>query len=141
MVVDGRATYSEVGAEVGLSAPAVKRRVDRLVADGTITGFTAVVDPDAGGPSTEAFVELFCRGRTSPNDILAAVRRLPEVIAAYTVSGEADAIVHLRTPGMAELEACLEAIRSARMVERTTSVVVLSRLMERRATFPPPPSS
>ncbi|MCU1608513.1 MAG: transcriptional regulator, AsnC family, partial [Pseudonocardiales bacterium] len=46
---DGRATYAEIGAEVGLSAPAAKRRVDRLRASGAIRGFTVVVDPSALG--------------------------------------------------------------------------------------------
>ncbi len=41
LVSDARATYAEVGAQVGLSAPAVKRRVDRLRASGAITGFSA----------------------------------------------------------------------------------------------------
>src|SRR5215218_9633607 len=43
---NARATFAEIGAEVGLSAPAVKRRVDRLVASGAIRGFTALIDPD-----------------------------------------------------------------------------------------------
>ncbi len=51
---------------VSLSAPAVKRRVDRLRSAGVIRGFTAVVDPAAVGWTTEAFVELFCTGRTTP---------------------------------------------------------------------------
>ena len=45
LVEDGRATYAEIGARVGLSAPAVKRRVDRLRASGAVTGFSATVDP------------------------------------------------------------------------------------------------
>ena len=66
LVDDARATYAEVGAQVGLSAPAVKRRVDRLRSSGAITGFSARIDPAALGWTTEAYVELFCRGRTSP---------------------------------------------------------------------------
>ena len=73
LVENARATYSEIGGRVGLSAPAVKRRVDRLRASGAITGFSATVDPAALGWTTEAYVELFCRGRTSPADIRAAV--------------------------------------------------------------------
>ena len=41
---DARATYAQIGDEVGLSAPAVKRRVDRLVDEGVIKGFTTVID-------------------------------------------------------------------------------------------------
>ena len=56
---DARSTYAEVGAQVGLSAPAVKRRVDRLRTSGAITGFSARGYPSALGWTTEAYVELF----------------------------------------------------------------------------------
>src|ERR1700704_2264498 len=79
LIDNARATFAEVGAIVGLSAPAVKRRVDRLLASGAITGFSAQVDPSAMGWTTEAYVELFCRGRTSPGGIAAAVSKYPEV--------------------------------------------------------------
>ena len=45
-----------------LSAPAVKRRVDRLEKEGVLRGYTAVVDPAAFGWHTEAFVDLYCDG-------------------------------------------------------------------------------
>ncbi len=63
---NARATLAEIGAEVGLSAPAVKRRIDRLVASGAIRGFTAQIDPDVLGWSTEAYVELYCKGTVAP---------------------------------------------------------------------------
>ena len=74
LIKDARASYALIGQEVGLSAPAVKRRVDRLREAGAITGFSARVDPAAMGWTTEAYVELFCGGRTSPEEIAAAVR-------------------------------------------------------------------
>lgn len=130
LVTDGRASYAEVGARVSLSAPAVKRRVDRLRAAGIIRGFTAVVDPAAVGWTTEAFVELFCTGRTTPAQIAAATKRHPEVIGSYTVSGEADALVHLRAADIAHLEQALERLRAEPFVTSTRSMIVLSRLVD-----------
>ncbi|GAB7049229.1 Lrp/AsnC family transcriptional regulator [Catenuloplanes indicus] len=129
LVADARSSYSEIGTRVSLSAPAVKRRVDRLRAAGVIKGFTTVVDPAAVGWHTEAFVELFCTGRTTPAQITVAARRHPEVLAAYTVSGEADAIVHLRAADMAHLEQALERLRAEQFVTSTRSMIVLSRLV------------
>jgi DNA-binding Lrp family transcriptional regulator len=137
LVDDGRATYAEVGARVGLSAPAVKRRVDRLRASGAITGFSARVDPSALGWTTEAYVELFCRGRTSPAEIAAAAGKHPEVIAACTVTGEADALLHIRAADMRDFERVLERIGAEPLVVRTRSVIVLSRLVHRPGTVPP----
>ena len=128
--VDARASYAEIGAKVSLSAPAVKRRVDRLRAGGVIRGFTTVLDPAAVGWTTEAFVELFCTGKTSPDQLRAATTRHPEVVGAYTVSGEADALVHLRAEDMKALEQALERLRAEPFVTTTRSMIVLSRLRD-----------
>jgi DNA-binding Lrp family transcriptional regulator len=128
LVTDARTTYAEIGQEVSLSAPAVKRRVDRLRSLGVIKGFTAVVDPKAVGWTTEAFVELFCTGRTTPAQIDVATRRHPEVVGAYTVSGEADALVHLRAADIEHLERVLERLRAEPFITSTRSMIVLSRL-------------
>ena len=132
LVRNGRATFAEIGATVGLSAPAAKRRVDRLLDDGTIIGFTTVVDPAAAGSTLEAFMELHCRGTTSPDTIRAIVEPHPAVKAAYTVSGEADALLHVLCSGVTELETTLELIRADDRVVRTSTVIVLSRLLQHR---------
>jgi len=137
LVGDARATYAEVGALVGLSAPAVKRRVDRLRASGAITGFSAQVDPSALGWTTEAYVELFCRGRTSPADIAAAVGKYPEVIDACTITGEADALLHIMASDVRHFEQVVERIGAESFVVRTRSVIVLSRLVHRPDLMPP----
>lgn len=123
---NARASYTHIGSEVGLSAPAVKRRVDRLEASGFITGYHAKVSEPA---ATEAMVELFCRGRTGPEHIRSMLRDIPEVIAAYTVTGEADALIHVRCASAGDLEPVIEAIRSHPSAERTNSVIVLSSLI------------
>lgn len=129
---DARASYREIGEAIGLSAPAVKRRVDRLLETGIIERFAAVIDPSALGWDTEAFVELFCEGRTPAQRIGTTLSRHPEVIGAYTITGDPDAIVHLRARDTTHLESILEQIRSEPFVIRTRSVLVLSRLLERQ---------
>jgi len=137
LVEDGRATYAEIGGRVGLSAPAVKRRVDRLRSSGAITGFSATVDPGMLGWTTEAYVELFCRGRTSPSDIAAAVSKHPEVTGAATITGESDALLHIRAADVRHFEQVMERIGAEPFVVRTRSVIVLSRLVSRHGILPP----
>jgi DNA-binding Lrp family transcriptional regulator len=138
LVADGRATYAEIGARVGLSAPAVKRRVDRLRSSGAITGFSATVDPGMLGWTTEAYVELFCRGRTSPADIATAVSKYPEVTGAATITGESDALLHIRAADVRHFEQVVERIAGEPFVVRTRSVIVLSRLVSRVGILPTP---
>jgi DNA-binding Lrp family transcriptional regulator len=136
LLEDARLSFSQIGGRVGLSAPAVKRRVDRMRHDGVITGYAAVVDPAALGWTTEAFVELFCEGRTSPAEIYASIRRHPEVVAAYTVTGEANALVHLRAHDIQGLEEALERLRNEPNIVQTKTAIVLSRLLGRPTDGP-----
>lgn len=136
LLADGRASYAQIGDRVGLSAPAVKRRVDRLRHDGVITGYAAVVDPAALGWTTEAFIELHCTGATSPEEIYASVRPHPEVVAAYTITGDASALVHLRTRDIQHLEQALERLRREKNITQTKTAIVLSRLIGRPTDAP-----
>ncbi len=70
---NARRSFKDIGGHVHLSAPAVKRRVDRLEADGVIRGYTAVIDPPAFGWHAEAFVDLDCTGRMPADAIRRAV--------------------------------------------------------------------
>ena len=128
---NARRSFSDIGSRVSLSAPAVKRRVDRLEAAGVIRGYSAVLDHVALGWTTHAVVSLFCEGRMSAADILAAAGRHPEVAAAHTVAGEASAILHLHTRDTEHLEEALERLRDAPGITRTQTQVVLSTLFER----------
>ncbi len=131
---DGRATLAEIGSEVGLSAPAVKRRIDRLIDTGAIRGLTAQIDPDVLGWRTEAYVELYCKGTVAPHDLRRSLERVPEVVGAVTVSGAADALVHMLASDVKQLERALERIGEEPNVDHTRSIIVLSRLIDRPRT-------
>jgi len=128
---NSRAGYGDIGDRVGLSASAVKRRVDRLVADGVIRAFTIQVDPAVDGMATEAYVELFCRGTVAPEELRRILSQVPEVVDAATVTGSADAVVHIRSRDIPSLEDALERVRIAPSVDHTRSAIVLSRLIHR----------
>lgn len=129
--INARSGYADIGAVVGLSASAVKRRVDRLVFDGVIRAFTIQVDPDVDGQRTEAYVELFCRGTVAPEELKRILNDVPEVVDAGTVTGSADAIVHMRSRDISTLELALDRVRLAPNVDHTRSAIVLSRLIHR----------
>ncbi len=130
---NARATFAEIGEHVRLSAPAVKRRVDRLLDAGVIRGFTTVVDRNALGWNTEAFVQVYCHGTIAPDELRRAWVDIPEVVSAATVTGTSDAILHVLARDMSHLEVALERIRSSADIERSESIVVLSNLINRAA--------
>jgi len=131
MAQHARATFAEIGERVNLSAPAVKRRVDRMLDSGVIRGFTTVVDRNAMGWNTEAYVQVYCHGRISPDELRRAWIDIPEVVSAATVTGTADAMLRVLARDMAHLEDALERIRTSADIERSESIVVLSNLIDR----------
>jgi DNA-binding Lrp family transcriptional regulator len=141
LVEDARRSFADVGTQVGLTASAVKRRVDRLRAGGAIAGFTVRLEPGALGWTVEGYVELYCRVSTSPQVIRAAVARFPEVVDASTISGEADALLRIVAADMHHFEQVLEQIGAQPFVARTKSVLVLSALLRRPVVPHPEPST
>lgn len=131
LVEDGRRTFDDIGRHVALSAPAVKRRVDRLRRDDVLKGFTAVVDHAALGAGTEALVELFYAPGTLLPRVAETLREHPEVVEAWSVTGEADAIARVRTADNADLERLIGELQRDGLVVRTSSQVVLSQLVSR----------
>jgi Lrp/AsnC family leucine-responsive transcriptional regulator len=128
---DARRSYGDIGERVSLSAPAVKRRVDRLRAAGALRGFTTVVDHASLGETTEALVELFYAPGTLLDEVAATLHAHPEVVEAWSVTGEADAIARVRTRDNADLERLIMDLQRDGHVIRTRSQVVMSRLVER----------
>ena len=133
LVEDGRRTFGDIGRRVALSAPSVKRRVDRLRSTGALRGFTAVVDHAALGAATEALVELFYAPGTLLDQVAETLARHPEVVEAWSVTGEADAIARVRTEDNSHLERLIMNLQREEAVVRTRSQVVLSRLVGRPA--------
>jgi len=128
---NARRSFQDIGRHVHLSAPAVKRRVDRLEREGVILGYTAIIDPHAFGWHAEAFVDLICDGRMSGEAIRRAVEPVPGVVSAHTVAGEASAHLHIMAQDTKDLELALERIRSCDGVTRTVTEMVLSTLFQR----------
>jgi Lrp/AsnC family leucine-responsive transcriptional regulator len=122
---DGRRTFSDMAAEVGLSVGAVKRRVDRLRAEGVITGFTVRIDQSKLGWGVEAFTELRFGGRARVADIIGTAQGLAEVQAVYTIAGDPDALVHLRVRDMHHLQDVIDGLRRTGQVTGTKTLMVL----------------
>jgi DNA-binding Lrp family transcriptional regulator len=131
LLEDGRRSYGDIGRRVSLSAPSVKRRVDALRERGAITGFTARLNPNALGQTTEALVELFYAPGTLLDEVAERLRAVPEVVEAWSVTGDADAIARVRTQSNADLERVIRRLQLDGSVRRTRSQIVLSQLVDR----------
>ncbi|SOD93867.1 Lrp/AsnC family transcriptional regulator [Blastococcus haudaquaticus] len=128
---DGRSTYAEIGNEVGLSVSAAKRRVDRLVRDGAIRGFTAVVEPQAMGWDIEAVVQLYTNGTVPFETMRRDLEHVTEIVEAFTVAGAADAMVRVVAGDVPHLERVISRLRGLSYVQQTDTTMLLSVLVRR----------
>lgn len=125
---DARRTYADIASRVSLSAPAVKRRVNRLEQFGVITRYTVELDHAKLGRPIEAFTELRFTGSTKVTEITGVPGDLPEVDAVYTVAGDPDALVRIRVRDVGDLTRVIDLLRRSGKVIGTKTLIVLDRL-------------
>lgn len=134
---EARATYADVGTRVGLSASAVHDRVRKLEQSGVISGYRAMVDPAALGLFVTALIAATPLDPAQPDDLPERVASFPEVEDCYSVAGEANYILKVRTKTTGDLEELIRGLRErARVATRTT--IALSTPFEGRPLAPEP---
>lgn len=129
---NGRASYAELARTVGLSAPSVHERVSKLESAGVILGYHAAVDRAAVGEAVTALVGVFESDVESDEDLVQALRQMPEITDCFYVAGEEAFLLRVRVADIAALERIVSAISRLRGVSRTRTTVVLSSRWEDR---------
>ncbi|URI10511.1 Lrp/AsnC family transcriptional regulator [Aquincola tertiaricarbonis] len=103
----GRITYDELAAEVGLSPSAALRRVKRLEEAGVIAGYVALVRAESVGLGLTAYVNVRLEkqaesSKRNPMDLFrAAVQTWPEVVECVSLTGEMDYLLRVLVQDMA----------------------------------------
>ena len=98
---DGRETHEAIGAQVGLSASAVLRRIRRLEEAGVIDRYVALLRPEALGLGLSAYVNVRLEKRAEHatrnplDEFRASVQGWPEVVECVALTGEMDYLLHL----------------------------------------------
>jgi Lrp/AsnC family leucine-responsive transcriptional regulator len=122
---DGRMSWQDLGAAVGLSANAAADRVRRLGRAGVITGFVALVDPAAGGRVLEALVGVTLKRGTDSDAFAVAASKLEPVTEVLHLSGAPDYQLRVACRDTAELDALLRTLRNRLGAADTETTIVL----------------
>lgn len=119
--VDGRASYADMAAEVGLSAPAVRQRMQRLMETGLLQ-VVAVTDPLKLGLPVMAMVGIEVDGDI--REVADAVGAIAEVIYVVLTSGSFDLFAEVVCADMDQLFAVVnDRLKSIEGVKATESFV------------------
>ena len=132
----GRMSFTELARQAGLSVSAVHQRVRRLEADGVITGYVALCDPEIIGLPLTAFVSIKPFDAAAPDDLPERLRHLTAIEACHSVAGDENYILKVRVASPAALEELLQQIRGAANVATRTTVVLSTPFENRPPSIP-----
>jgi Lrp/AsnC family leucine-responsive transcriptional regulator len=123
--IDGRRSYTDIGAAVHLSANAVADRVRRLTQSGVIRAIQAVVDPAALGLTIEAQIDVKLRPDVSADAFERSIRDVPQVLSAALLTGSFDYALRIACADRADLALVTEALRSKAGAQETYSRIII----------------
>jgi Lrp/AsnC family leucine-responsive transcriptional regulator len=128
---DGRATWAELGEELGLSPPAAAERARKLLAERVVTGYTAMVSPEKLGFPLTAYVAVTLGDRSSRSQFLRIIERHEQVSECHHVAGEDDYLAKVRCRSTGDLDRFLsKTLKDELGVARTRTTIVLSTAKE-----------
>jgi Lrp/AsnC family leucine-responsive transcriptional regulator len=129
---NARASWAELGRQIGLSGPSVQERVRRLEERGVIAGYRTVLSPSEVELGVSALVGLIQGDDVESEDVAEQLRQVDEVEDCWYVAGEENFVVKVRARDVAALEAVVAKLRRLPGVSRTRTTVVLSTRWEGR---------
>lgn len=124
---DGRAPIASLAALLGVSRATVKARLDRLLADGVILGFTAVLRADAVEADGVRAVMLVAVEGEAADRMVRALGGFPQISAVHTTNGRWDVVVEIRAASLEDFDQLLSRVRALRGVAATETSILLSR--------------
>jgi len=128
---NARLSVSDLARTLSLSRTTVQKRIGLLEAAGIIAGYSLRLGQQYKASTLQAYVSVVVRPRYSVQ-VAAALERMIELEALYTVSGKIDLVAIVRASSPAELDTTLDRIGAIEGVEDTDSAIVLATKFDRR---------
>lgn len=122
---NARASYRDIGEQVGLSANAVTQRIRRLEQARVIRGYTTLIAPEIEGEVLQAVVHLHTATDVDLVPLEEALWAVPGVVEVLDLAGSIDYEIRLRARTQSELYEGINRLRSAPGVTDMETRVVL----------------
>ncbi|MEQ8482306.1 MAG: Lrp/AsnC family transcriptional regulator [Hoeflea sp.] len=130
---DGRLTNNDLSQRINLSASQCSRRRSRLEQEGFIRGYRADLDREKLGVGIVNLitVTLATHNRDNAQRFARLIGGLPEVLEAYSLTGEMDYILKVVTPDLRGLSAFVsDVLLPHESVQHVKTAIVLDTLKE-----------
>ena len=122
---DARMSYVELGAKVGLSEAAVRRRIKRLQDEGIIKRFTVEIEV---GQGASALTLVSVMPSTPTSEVSMRIKSLPGVQRVYEITGQYDIAVLITGSNIAEVNKSIDDIRKSKGVATTNTIIILREI-------------
>lgn len=122
---NGRASLSDLAADLGVQRSTVRVRLDRLIAGGEISGFTVLTRADVTDAPVRGLMMLEIAGRGAEK-VRSALRRISAVQAVHSTNGTWDLIAEINTETLEKFDAVLFEIRNLDAITRSETNLLLS---------------
>jgi DNA-binding Lrp family transcriptional regulator len=119
---DSRKSFVDIGAQIGLSESAVRRRVKNLMDRGLIKRFTIEMGTSN---KTSAITFISVDSQVQTDIICAKLMGLNGVEVIYEITGQYDIAVIIAAPTIADINRCVDNLRKIEGVSDTNTVIVL----------------
>lgn len=125
---DGRAPVATLARQLGVTRTTVNKRLDRLIDDAVVLGFTVRVADDTGDDDVRSITLIEVEGRNT-NDVIKQLRGLPQVQSLHTTNGGWDLVAELRCASLRDFDDVLLQIRSCDGVINSESSLLLRSVL------------
>jgi DNA-binding Lrp family transcriptional regulator len=122
---DSRQSAAGLAAKLKVSRGTVQNRMDRLLAQGVIQGFTIKTRPELEAQRVRAIMCIAIEGERS-QAVVKALSGFPEVDAIHTTNGRWDLVAELDTGSLAEFSRTLDQIRTLEGIASTETSILLA---------------
>lgn len=124
---DGRAPVSQLAAALHVSRGTAQNRLDRLIQDGVILGFTVRVRRDIDEHLIRALMTIQLAGKATTT-VIARLRGIPELRALHTTNGAWDVIAEIGVDTLPDLDRVLGTIRAIDGIRSSETSILLASM-------------
>jgi DNA-binding Lrp family transcriptional regulator len=124
---DSRLPAATLAKRLGTSRGTVQNRIDRLLADGILLGFTIRLRGEAETGQVRAITSLEVRSAEAKS-VIAALKGMPDIGRVYSTNGRWDLVAEINAESLAALDRVLGEIRALRAVAQSETSILLSEL-------------
>ncbi len=137
LMEDGRIAYSVLADQIGSSNTLVHQRIRKLKETGVLMKPVFLISPEHIGYDTCAFVLMMIKEASQINDVIEALKKIPEVVNCVSIMGRYDLMARLYAVNNKHLQDIVhDKLQAIPGVEGTNTMVAFEVSFERQVSIP-----